>query len=128
VFSVAAMNDSTGEALCTPERLFAIVWDTIADVIGTAATATLVRRSAKRMIERNQHLECVAVNRDGIDFQYTVPERWRSSRGEGLSALRALALELSPLLVQLTGPVLIRRLVASSELARCHILFNERTR
>jgi hypothetical protein len=120
------MTDPAAELSCTAERLFAIVLETMVDVIGTAATATLVRRSARRIAQRNQQIECVSVDRDGIDFKYTVPDHWRSEGDDALTALRELALELSPLLVELTGPVLIRRLVASSDLARCHIWFRER--
>ncbi|MDB4971142.1 MAG: hypothetical protein JWN44_6831 [Myxococcales bacterium] len=120
------MVEVAADLSCTAEQLFAIVWETMVDVIGTAATATLVRRSSRRISQRNAQIDCVSVNRDGIDFNYTVPEGWRRSGGDALAALQALAHELSPLLVELTGPVLIRRLVASSDLARCHILFEER--
>jgi hypothetical protein len=113
------------ETTCTPARLFGIVWDTMADVIGTAATATLVRRSAKRLSDRS-HLACVTVTRDGFDYRYSLPEQWQRSEGDALAALRELARELSPLLVELTGPVLVRRLVAHDELQRCRVLFQER--
>jgi hypothetical protein len=121
------MVDAIADSACTAERLFAIVWETMSDLIGSAATAALVRRSAKRVTERNQQRECVSVTRVGIEFKYSVPAGWRAGDAEALSALRELAVELSPLLVELTGPVVIRRLVASTELVRCNILFGEPT-
>ena len=120
------MVEGASDAPCTAANLFDLMWETIADVIGTAATATLVRRSAKRLCDRNQNLACVSVIRDGFDYRYSVPDDWRVAEGQSVAALRELARELSPLLVELTGPVLIRRLHAVGELTRCQILFQER--
>lgn len=111
---------------CTAARLFEIVWETMSDVIGTAATATLVRRSAKRVSERSQQLASVTVTREGFDYRYSLPDQWQRPESDALAALRELARELSPLLIELTGPVLIRRLVAHDDLQRCRILFQER--
>jgi hypothetical protein len=121
------MVDGLSDPACTAASLFEIVWETMADVIGTAATATLVRRSAKRLSERSRDLASVTITRDGFDYRYSLPEHWRSAESNAVAALRELARELSPLLVELTGPVLVRRLVAHGDLQRCQILFQERS-
>ena len=109
---------------CTAARLFEIVWETMADVIGTAATATLMRRSAKRVSVGGSEL--VVVTRHGFDYRYSLPERWQQAEGEAVGELRQIARQLSPLLIELTGPVLLRRLIAHDDLQRCRILFEER--
>jgi hypothetical protein len=120
------MVDGASDAPCTAANLFDIMWETIADVIGTAATAALVRRSAKRLCDRNRELASVTITREGFDYRYSLPDAWRLAEGQAVAALRALARELSPLLVELTGPVIIRRLDAVGDLKRCQVLFQER--
>src|SRR3954470_18470152 len=123
------MTEAVCHAPCTAARLFGIVWDTIADVIGTAATATLVRRSAKRLSDRDgSGVPGLHITRDGFDYRYSLPDGWQQPEGDAVVALRALRRELSPLLVQLTGRVLVRRLDAVGDLRRCQILFEERAR
>ena len=113
------------ESFYTAARLFAMVWETMADVLGTAATATLVRRSARRAAERYPELAALTVSRAGFDYGYRLPESWHTGAAAGLPALCALVRALSPLLVELTGPVILRRLRAIPELARCEISFEE---
>jgi hypothetical protein len=120
------MTDVSANAPCTAARLFDIVWETIADVLGTAATATLVRRSAKRLSDRTRDSVAVVITREGFDYRYSLPDGWQRPEPEAVAALRELARELSPLLVQLTGRVLIRRLDAVRDLQRCEIRFQER--
>jgi hypothetical protein len=78
-------------------ELFALLWGSLADMLGTAATATLLRRAIKQAASQSSRLEPVGVIRNGLDYEY---------RGE----LRAVAAELRVLLVELTGPVVVRRL------------------
>jgi hypothetical protein len=120
------MTDVSGDAPCTAARLFDIVWETIADVLGTAATATLVRRSAKRLSDRTRDHVAVVITREGFDYRYSLPDGWQRPELDAVAALRELARELSPLLVELTGRVLIRRLDAVRDLQRCEIRFQER--
>ena len=119
------MTDVSADAPCTAARLFDIVWETIADVLGTAATATLVRRSAKRLSDRTRDSVGVVITREGFDYRYSLPDGWQRPEREAVAALRELARELSPLLVELTGRVLIRRLDAVRDLQRCQIRFVE---
>jgi len=59
-------------------ELFELLWETLADVLGTAATATLLRRSIKQAAARTAWTEPVIVARDGLDYTYRLPEAWNS--------------------------------------------------
>jgi hypothetical protein len=110
---------------CSAASLFDIAWEAMVDVLGNAATATLFRRSIKRASERTRELEGVMIRRETFEYAYKVPDHWREPRPEDLLALRELAKELAPLLIELTGPVVVRRLNAIHELKRCGIVFEE---
>jgi hypothetical protein len=109
----------------TAAALFKLVWDAMVDVLGSAATATLVRRSARRAAEGSRELEGLVISRDGFDYAYRLPASWTEPRLEAIGALRVLAAQLSPLLFELTGPVIVRRLSAIPALQRSEILFQE---
>ena len=92
-------------------QLFDLLWESLADVLGTAATAILVRRAIKQAASKTSRAEPVIVARDGLDYKYDLPETWKQpGNEEALGALRVLAAELRVLLVDLTGPVVLRRL------------------
>jgi hypothetical protein len=92
-------------------ELFDLLWEFLADVLGTAATAILVRRAMKQATSRTSWPEPVIVARDGLDYKYGLPETWKQpGNEEALGALRVLAAELRVLLAELTGPVVLRRL------------------
>ena len=88
--------------------LFTLVWEALADVLGTAATATLLRRAARAAVRRCTELNELAISRENLEYRYTLPAGWRN--GGQPDALRELVAELRPLLVELTGPVVYRRL------------------
>lgn len=111
---------------CSAAQLFDLLWETMVDVLGSAATATLMRRSAKRAATRRSDLEGLIVSRTGFNYSYQVPDAWRDCRPEPVASVRELARELSPLLIELTGSVIIRRLSAIPDLRRCDVLFQER--
>ena len=91
--------------------LLDLLWESLADVLGTAATATLLRRAIKAAAPRTSWSESVTVTRKGLDYEYRLPETWmQPGNEEALSALRIVAAELRALLVELTGPVVVRRL------------------
>jgi hypothetical protein len=80
-------------------------------VLGVPATATLLRRSLKRAAAREPAAALVQVLRDGFDYRPVTPDGWsQGSTPEGRAALRALFAELYPLLRELTGPLLVRKL------------------
>ena len=91
--------------------LFDLLWESLADVLGTAATATLMRRAIKRATSQTSWSEPVVVVRNGLDYEYRLPATWKQpGNEEALGALRGVAGELRVLLVELTGPVVVRRL------------------
>jgi hypothetical protein len=83
----------------------------MADILGTAATATLLRRAAKKAAARQAVLSSVHIGQEGLTYRYVLPNSWQQgSDRQGLDALRALTQELKPLLIEMTGSVVIRRL------------------
>jgi len=107
-------------------KLFDLLWESLADVVGTAATATLLRRAIKRASSQTSWPEPVTVARNGLDYEYRLPETWKQ-RGneEAIGALRVVAAELRVLLVELTGPVVVRRLARLAPFRKLGIDFNE---
>jgi hypothetical protein len=92
-------------------ELFDLLWGSLADMLGTAATATLLRRSIKQAASQVSWSEPVVVIRNGLDYEYRLPETWKQPGNEkAIGALRVVAAELRVLLVELTGPVVVRRL------------------
>lgn len=119
------MIRSDPEAL-SAAGLFALLWEALADVLGTAASATLLRRAIKQAASRTSPSELVIVTRNGLDYEYRVPETWtQACSEEALAALRVLAAELRVLLVELTGPVVVRRLARLEPLRERGIDFSE---
>jgi hypothetical protein len=97
--------------VASPAQLFDLLWATLADVLGTAATATLLRRAIKRAASHTSWSEPVIVTKNGLDYNYRLPETWKEpGNEEAVGALRVVAAELRVLLVELTGSVVIRRL------------------
>ena len=102
--------------------LFTLLWDALADVVGTAATATLLRRAARRAAPRCPELAELAISREKLEYRYTLPPAWAGGAEGTPLALRELVAELRPLLVELTGPVVIRRLERIPELRKRGII------
>jgi hypothetical protein len=119
--SVRSGGDPAGAEL-SMAALFTLVWDALADLLGTAATATLVRRAARRAAVRSPELADLAIERDNLDYHYTVPTAWQDEGGRTPLALRELMRELLPLLVELTGPVVVRHLAQIPELRAREII------
>jgi hypothetical protein len=113
----------------TAAILFDSLWETLADLLGTAATATLLRRAIKRASVDHAKLPKVIANSSTITYEYELPDTWRhTNRPETLKALQALTKELGPLLVQLTGSVVVRRLQRQQEFEKHGIRFIEESR
>src|SRR5260221_10055887 len=69
--------------------LFALLWDGLADLLGTAASATLLRRAAQRAAPRDPELAELEIVRENLEYRYTLPSAW-SDPAEGTQrALRA---------------------------------------
>ena len=102
-----------GEIACA--ALFAIVWDTLAEVLGTAAVAAIVRRAASRAAAANPELLDLVIVRKDLQYRYTLPQSWSNETGRPLP-FRMLVEEIGRLLVELTGTVVVRRLEQVPEL------------
>ena len=92
----------------TQAALFALVWSTLADVLGTAGVAAIVRRAARRAAAERPELAELVVERYELDYRYTLPPGWSLRQPDDAAALRVLAREIGRLLAELTGTVIIR--------------------
>jgi hypothetical protein len=109
--------------------VFDLLWESLADVLGTAATATLLRRAIKRAASQTSRPEPITVTRAGPDYEYRLPETWKQpGNKEAIGALRVVAVELRVLLVELTGPVVVRRLARLGHFRKLGIDFSEETK
>ena len=107
-------------------ELFELLWESLADVLGTAAAATLLRRALKRAAALGSPVESVIVARHGADYEYRLPEAWRQpGNEEAFNALRGVAVELRMLLIELTGPVVVRRLARLASFRKLGIDFSD---
>ena len=124
---MAIVNDSpvveaSGAGDLDTAGLFAIVWDAIAEVLGTAATAAIVRRAAGRVAIESPELVDLVIRRERLEYRYTLPHAWSHPAGATTPedrmpiAFQALVGEIGRLLVELPGTVFIGRLVEIPEL------------
>jgi len=90
--------------------LFKLIWDSVAEVLGTTATATLLRRAAQRAMPRSPELADFAILRTDTGYTYTLPRALVGKLEHTPVALRELVGELRPLLAELTGQVVVRRI------------------
>ena len=96
--------------------LFAIVWNALAEVLGTAAVAAIVRRAAGHAAARSPELVDLVIVREDLEYRYTLPDAWSQDTQRAPIALRVLVAEIGRLLVELTGTVVIRRMEQIPEL------------
>jgi hypothetical protein len=97
-------------------NLFDILWCALADLLGTAAAATLLRRAALRALPRWPELAALSIRRERLEYVYTVPSAWNDPAPNPPQALRELARDLWTILVELTGSVVVNRLERIPEL------------
>jgi hypothetical protein len=90
--------------------LFSLVWDVLADLLGTATTAVLVHRAARRATGGLPELGELEVSAGKMSYRFNLPRSWLGDGAEVPRGLRALLGELVPLLLALTGPLGLRRL------------------
>ena len=105
-----------------PASLITRLWDELVEILGAAATAALLRRSIKRASEVGAALDGLTVRREHLTYALSVPS-WTEAQDH--AALEAIVRELSPLLVELTGHVVVRRLSLISEFRNSGIHFAE---
>jgi hypothetical protein len=113
---------SAASEVASSSDLFAILWNALADMLGTAAAATLVRRAARRAAKRYPELADLGITRQSLDYHCEVPAIWKGPGAGPSEGLRELARELSLLLRDLTGNVVIDRLAQIPELRDKRVL------
>ena len=95
----------------TAAQVFSEVWTELVAMLGSAATATLVRRAAKRACKRADGLAALQVSREGWEYRYALPADWEKLPPRKVPAFAALLQhELVPLLREFTGEIVVRRL------------------
>ena len=116
------MDEQERRDSITSERLFALVWDDMVDLLGSSATATLLRRAAKHAASGHPKLRELVIHKPTFDYEYTVPPAWKNN---GRDTLALLLRALVPLLRELTGPIVIQRLCSIPEIAQSRLLAGE---
>ncbi len=106
--------------------LFDLLWVTLADLLGTAATAALLRRAIKHAAPRYPELSGLVIRREDLAYVCAVPPAWREGTDAAAPALLSLFGHLCPLLVELTGQVAVRRLERVPELRRWIVFAQEK--
>jgi hypothetical protein len=108
-------------------ELFRQLWDEVADLVGTAATAALLRRALKRASAKQPELSGVVLHREGLEYAWSLPSAWHDpERRDAVEQLRRMAREdLHPLFRDLTGPVIARRLAQVPELVEAGLAGEE---
>jgi hypothetical protein len=99
-----------------------LLWNALADLLGTAATAALVRRAARRATRVSPELAELVVERDGLEYRYSLPEAWQTPTDGAHHAFHCLVGELLPVLAQLTGSVAARHLAQVQELCAAGLI------
>jgi hypothetical protein len=100
----------------TTADLFALLWNDLVDVLGTSATATLLRRAAKHGVKHAPGLDRLVIHRPVFEYEYVLPIEWTNA-GNGERELHALCKTLVPLLRDLTGGIVLHRLRSIPNLA-----------
>jgi hypothetical protein len=108
----------------TAAELFDLLWGTLADVVGSATTATLLRRSKNALARRNHGVDELQISREGLEYRYRIPGAWKQHTDETLAVMRSLAAELTPILMELTGDVILRRLDGIAAFRAGGVLFS----
>ncbi len=107
---------------CQASALFGALWLALVDAIGPTATATLLQRSLQAAASAGADVDGVVIRREQFSYTYKLPAAWHSDGTMPVETLRRIGQALVPLLLELTGVVVMRRLAAVPELARCGVL------
>jgi hypothetical protein len=94
-----------------PGELFKRLWDTLSDLLGSAATAILVRRALARSLPACPELHDLLIARGNLEYRYTLPRSWSEPTPAALAELRVFLAALWPLLEEMTGPIALERLL-----------------
>ncbi|HVS76152.1 MAG TPA: hypothetical protein VHE11_04405 [Steroidobacteraceae bacterium] len=116
---------SRGRTPVTAADLFGLLWRALSDLLGSATTATLLRRSRNAVASRWPEVACLQIDREGLEYRYTLPASWTSPNGHGLDTMRDLVGELRPLLMELTGEIILSQLDTNPRFAQSGIVFSQ---
>lgn len=108
-------------------ELFQRLWDEVTDLVGTAATAALMRRALKRASAKEPELAALVLRREGLEYAWALPDSWHDpERRDAVEHLRRLVRDdLHPLFRELTGPVIVRRLAQAPDLVEAGLASEE---
>lgn len=108
-------------------ELFQRLWDEVADLVGSVATAALLRRALKRASARQPELAAIVLRREGLGYAWVLPAAWHEpGRRDAVEQLRRLVRDdLHPLFRELTGLVIARRLAQAPELVEAGLAGEE---
>jgi hypothetical protein len=119
-------TNDTGPEAGSAAALFVLLWDTVANVLGTAATATLIARALKRALPSTPALGGMTITTRKFTYEYGLPDDWRApDNAEAAAAFDRLLRELVPLLTALTGRVVVRQLARLEPFATKRLLRDE---
>ena len=110
------------DRVCTAAEIFEVLWAALSDVIGPTATAALIQRSIKRASETEPGLLDLVIVRDRFTYKYTLPDSWTEAGSASAGTLKGLMDHLWPMLTELTGSVVVRRLEEDPFLRRCDVI------
>jgi len=94
------------EAAGSVREIYALLHETLSEVIGRTATEALLRRALRRASSHDPDLG--ALVRKGTEAG--APVEWWTDGRRGMRYLRVVMRELWPLLIEITGPVVVARL------------------
>lgn len=108
----------------TPSVIFDLVWTELVQILGSPATAAMLRRCTKKGVEEYPELKELLIVRRGFEYEYTVPAAWKELRDKS-KALQRLLHDLDSLLIELTGVVVVQRLRSLPQLATYQMASSE---
>ncbi len=113
------MPATSGQSLGRSDgcRVFAWLWTKLATVLGTPATAALMRRAISAVAAVNPDLRGIAISRERLTYSYHLPTELCTDPENQAPAYRALFREVLRLTGELTGGVMVRGLIQSDELS-----------
>jgi hypothetical protein len=109
---MAGSNSDTQDDRTAPK--FRALWVALSDIMGTSATATLLRRAAKHAATHEPHVAQLVIHKPAFEYEYVTPSSWVDPQTE-VRAVRSLLVALEPLLIELTGEIVIKRLQSIPE-------------
>jgi hypothetical protein len=119
-------TDNTKPDAGSAAALFVLLWDTLSNLLGTAATATLIARALKRASSSTPALADMSITTKKFCYEYRLPDSWREpDNGEAAGAFDRLLEELVPLLTALTGRVVVRQLARLGPFATRRLLVEQ---